>query len=284
MESQKQIYDSVMQEAIAIAKGLKSSNQHAWFVYSIDYCRACCAIAVVQMMAGAEQEAGENFRKAVDETKKSHDNKSLRVSALCHIAVALKMAGDLNVVEQIFDVAMQVAREMSEANQAVAEVYAMRGDVENARWTVERIEHSDEMDAVVAHQALAIHFAEAGKFHEALQEAEKVRISHRHYSGLLQTIAAVQAETGDVQAAEKTMGDEFIHILRSDIAEMKKNPTFRLWRNSRLEYALMSAWAVKEVGNDLNAFRDVISGIGPSVWRVKSLMTFAKHLVESNGG
>ena len=273
-------YTSVMNEAVYIAERLKPSPQYAWLVGCIDYCRACCAIAVVQEMAGETQKAEENFQaavKGVDSTL----NGVLKVSALCHIAVDLQRAGYFDA-EQIFDSAMQTAQKMSNAAQTIAEVYAMRGDVENARQTALRIKHSDQIDAIFSHQALAISFAEAGKFSDALQEAKMVENSPDHYASLLQTIAAVQAETGHIQEAEQTVGAPFIHRLMSDIAQVNNSSIICVWRSSRLEYALLSAWTVEKVGSNLDDFRYAISGIGRSLWRVKSLMTFAKHLVESN--
>ena len=160
----------------------------------------------------------------------------------------------------------------------------MQGDIEKARETMESIKCFDLEYLAVSRKTLVLGFAEAGQFPAALQEAEfiKDKADPRHYDGLLQVIAAVQAETGHIREAEEMMGDGLINTLKHDMARMPYSPV-DIGLCPRLKYAVMAAWAVETTDGDLDAFCKEIGGIDRSLWSVKALTTFAKHLVKNRG-
>ena len=141
--------------------------------------------------------------------------------------------------------------------QAVAEVYAYRGDIHAARKAIGEI-GSD--DAMIAHKDLAIAFSEAGYFSAALEETKQIPAvaDIRHIHGVWDTIASGQAEAMKIAEAEQTVAkiNDWIWKLKDRFHQGQKgaqcNDVIGAW-SDRLESALKTAWILKKLDRDLDA-------------------------------
>ena len=269
------------------------------------YRGALCAVAMVQARAMDRESAAGNIDRARHVARKYAQMPGIwGVRALCGIAVAAKNSG-FNP-ESDFQIADKIAHNLlppfqaataSDATQAVAEVYAYRGDIHSAREAIEEI-GSD--DAMIAHKDLAIAFSEAGYFSAALEETMRIPevADIRHIHGVWDTIASGQAEAMKIAEAEQTVAkiNDWIWKLKDRFHQGQKgaqcNDVIGAW-SDRLESALKTAWILKQLDRDLDAldtFRDFIDGVGgirSPLCRAKAWAAFARHLVhdpaEQNG-
>ena len=162
-------YKSAMAEATYIAKTLKPSDCFPLLASGIDYCRALCSIAVVHQMAGERREMDKRFRQAVEMAESPRFRHFMGMPALCYVALDLKAAGHPDA-DKHFKTALQMMQEevgaegdaAVDAQASVAGVYAMQGDIEKARETMESIKCSDLEYLAVLPQNLGAWFCGSG--------------------------------------------------------------------------------------------------------------------------